>query len=204
MTRYINPRFTLRYIILHFCFSDIRRVGCTRRDNCWATLYSWSCMYTWVRQQLTQQLPHPRHVISTYMYVACSLPFRTFVSNYSTVFELTDARKYQWMFKRNTPANVISMYGLNFRTMLWCVFQQVIDIKRYDTITYFYLQSKADVNQLNLPHGTKHKNGKNKEKIKKNNNRYAHKKRSGQESVESVLGGPSLYTNKYVTVWQYR
>ena len=44
--RYINPRFTLHYITLHNCFSDIRRVGCTRRDNCWATLYSCSCMYT--------------------------------------------------------------------------------------------------------------------------------------------------------------
>jgi len=56
---------------------------------------------------------------------------------------------------------------------------------QYDTTSYIYMRPKADISQLNLRRGT----GKT-EKIRKRNwnkNRYAHKKLSVQESVESVL-----------------
>ena len=43
------------------------------------------------------------------------------------------------------------------------------DTIQYDTRCYFYVRSKADISQLNLPHGTKlQKSGKKKNKKVKN------------------------------------
>jgi len=47
---------------------------------------------------------------------------------------------------------------------------------RYDTRCYFYVSSKADVNQLNLTHGTIIKKWK-REKLKSKKNGYAQKYR---------------------------
>jgi len=57
---------------------------------------------------------------------------------------------------------------------------------RYDTMCAIYMRAKADVSQVNRPHGAKNKN----RKIRKrelSTKTYAQKKRSGQEFEESVL-----------------
>ena len=54
----------------------------------------------------------------------------------------------------------------------------------YDTPSY-YMRWKADVSQLNLPHGTENKNIKIGTETK-NKTGYAQKKRSSRESGESV------------------
>jgi len=45
-------------------------------------------------------------------------------------------------------------------------------LERYDTRCYFNVRSKADMSQLNLPHGTDNKTVENRKKVK---NGYAQK-----------------------------